>query len=316
MAEDDPCSGTKPLDDLVRWWNANRGNICKNPHMSKEYCNLTRQIQDYRRKSCSLMTAERHLEQVLLNIDDLDRLNYGGKRNLAVAQDCFCKQWGDVERGLDRLEAGAGFATQALVTRWLYEAGFRIVDIEVEHKDDKGCLHSFDIEIEDANGDRYDVEVWYGMGPLANEIQRSKSRYLLGRNGNLLCEDEGAWDEHMKYVSEYHCIGSDTDANFRNLMGKIGQLRKDRIGFVIACMQREQSLTPTLIPAKWGPSLPAKKCAIVLRLGSGEVQATENRGTGYIVHSPGFGPVQAAKNIIRSLKFEDANDDYAGQGWP
>ena len=304
MSERDPCAGTKPLDDLIDWWKTNQSSICKNPHMAKKYCDLTRQIEDYRRKSCDVMTIRHHLEIIILHIGDLRLLNNELQRGLESANDCFCRRWSGTMRKLDRLAAGGGFATQALVTRWLYEAGFQIADIEVTHKDDAGRQHSFDVEIEDVNGNRYDVEVWHGMGVQAHESQRSMFRVLSDRKGAPLCIDDGAWDATMQYVSKYGGIGNDTEANFRSMMKKVGQLRKDRIGFVIACIQPEPPATPPLIPKKWGRELPEKKCIIVLRLGGGEVQTADSRGTGYLVHSPEFESVEAAKGVIQSLKFE------------
>ena len=304
MSERDPCAAIRPLDDLIDWWKTNQSNICRNPHMTKKYCDLTRQIEDYRRKACDVMTIKHHLEIIILHIDDLRQLNNELQRGLEPVIYCFCKKWSDIMRKWDSLAAGAGFATQALITRWLYEARFQIADIEVTHKDDTGRQHSFDVEIEDVNGNRYDVEVWHGMGIQAHESQRSMFRVLFGRKGARLCIDDGAWDATMQYVSKYGGIGNDTEANFRNMMKKVGQLRKDRIGFVIVCIQPEPPTAPTLIPKTWGPELPEKKCIIVLRLGDGEAQTEDRRGTGYLVHSPEFESVEAAKGVIQSLKFE------------
>lgn len=49
------------------------------------------------------------------------------------------------------------------------------MDIEVEHEDGGG-KHTFDIDIEDTNGNGWDIEVWRGTGPLAYEEMLTMNR--------------------------------------------------------------------------------------------------------------------------------------------
>lgn len=300
MAEYDPCVDLKPLDDLLAWWVKNEGNICRKPGMVEKYHRLTGRIEDYRRKACDLMMIEHHMEQIIISIDKLRQINHKLTQDLEPDSTAFCKRWADSARELDRLKNGAGFPTQALVTKWFHEARFRITGIEVEHED--AGKHDFDIEIEAEDGSTYDIEVWQGIGPLAHEEQLTKSR-ALSVNGKILCVDGGAWNESMKYISKYGGIGDDADANFRTLMKKMAQMRKDRIGVVVACIRRDLKPDITLIPKEWGPRLPDNRCVIALRIGDGG-WTEERRGTGYLVCSPKFGHADAAKTMIESLRFE------------
>lgn len=301
MVEVDPCVDLKLVDELLEWWAANETSICWKPDMVEKYLNLAKKIEDYRRKACDLMTARRHIAQIIDSIDELRQMNYKLMQDLGPVQDDFCKRWADNIRALDRLANGAGFTTQALVTRWFHEAGFRITDIEVEHENAEGA-HSFDIEIEDKDGNTYDIEVWQGTGSLAYEVQLTKMR-ALNKNGRILCDDRGAWDERMEYVSKYGGIGDDADANFRILTRKMGQMREGHTGLVVACIRRELRPDLTLIPKEWGPHLPENRCIIALRIGDGEC-TEEQRGTGYLVCSPKFDHVEETKAMIASLKFE------------
>ena len=107
----------------------------------------------------------------------------------------------------------------------------------------------------------------------------------------------------MKYITKLRGIGDDSEANFCTLMDKMGQMRKDRLGLVVACIRRELEPDRTLIPKEWGPRLPENRCVIALRVGDGGL-TEERRGTGYLVCSPEFGHTEAAKAVIASLKFE------------
>lgn len=314
MAEDEPRKIIQPLDGLVCWWKHEQGKICKTQHMIKEYNALTGNIEDYRRKTHDVLTEEYHLKYAIFHICSVRLLKSKPDQDLETAKDCFCRRWGDAKRRLGHINAG--FAIQVLVTRWIYEAGFPIADIEVKHRDSKGCEHSFDVEMEDKNGDKYDVEIWHGRGVMAHERDSSADSYLTDLKGRPLCREKGVWKESMKYVSEHGGIGDDSDANWRNLMKKIRQLRKDHDGFVIACMGRELPPTPQFIPMSWGPKLPPKKCIIVLQLDGGDAQTAERRGIGYVVPSPGFDST-AAESIIRSMKFKcvDGDSDEAKFGF-
>lgn len=302
MNIDDPQTIIRPLDDLILWWGYAQDEICKNERMSKEYDDLTKKVKDYRRKTYDALTEDYHLKYAIFHICSLRLLNGSLEQSLGTIKDCFCGRWGDTQRRLGRVNAG--FAVQALVTKWFHEVGFQIADIEVKHKDSEDREHNFDAEIEDKSGSKYDIEVWHGRGVMPHERDSSADNYLLDKGGTILCEVKGVWNESMKYVSEHGGIGDDADANRLNLGKKIKQLRRDRVGFVIACTRREMPFESLLVPPSWGSNLPDKKCVIVLLLGDGDTQTVEKRGIGYVVHSRGFEAVEAAKNIIRSLKFE------------
>ena len=301
MDNADPCSDLKPTDELLKWWKKMEPDICCKADMTKKYRNIAKRIEDFRSKMCNLMTVRRYLEQIINSIDELNQMNHSLVQDLGSTYDDFCKRWADNSRKMDRLTSGAGFAIQALVTKWFYEAGFQIADIEVEHEDNDG-KHSFDIEIKDESGTTYDVEVWQGTGPLAYEEQRAETR-ALHKGNRMLCKDDGEWDERMKYVSEYGGIGDDADANFRTLIKKMDQMRKNHTGIVVACIRRELKPDLTLIPKEWGPRLPENRCVIALRIGDGGY-TEERRGTGYLVCSPKFAHTEAVKAMIESLKFE------------
>ena len=304
VAEVDPCARLEPIDELLKWWTENRHDICQgNQRMTKKYDDLAKQIADYRRKACDLMTAEYHSEQIVLSIDGLRRSCHSLAQGLEADQERFCKLWGDVQRKLVRLEAGAGLATQALVTRWFYEAGLHIADMEVEHEDGNGRKHSFDIEINDEDGNGYDVEVWQGTGPLMHEMQRATVRSLESSDGRALCDDLDKREVVMRYIKGVYGVGDDADKNFHKLTEKMGQMRKDRTGVVVACIRREWMPDLTLIPKEWGPRLPENRCVIALRIGDGGF-TEERRGTGYLVCPPKFGHAESAKAMIKSLKFE------------
>ena len=304
MAEVEPCANLKPLDDLMEWWKANRSNICRgNQLTAKKYDDITEQIVGYRGQLCRILTLRHMLERRdAPDIDELRRLRPDLTQKFVVARDIYELQ-GDAGRELDRLLAGGsegGIAVQAFITRWLYEAGFRIADIEVEHEDGRG-KHTFDIDIEGANGNDWDIEVWSGTGPLAHEEMLTMNRGMYVRGE--FCIDPGRWQPGMKYVTERGGKGDDADANFRTLMNKMIQMRESRTGAVVAWIRLDPKPDITLIPKEWGPRLPENRCVIALRSGDGGL-AEEQRGTGYLVCSPKFDHAEAAKAMIKSLKFE------------
>ena len=237
------------------------------------------------------------------DIDGLRRLHPDLTRGFEAAHG-NAELWGDVVRELDRLWAGGGrggFLAQVHITRWFYEAGFKIMDIDVEHEDVNGNRHTFDICVEDVNGNGYDVEVWQGTGPLMHEMQCITARSLV--SGDIaLYRDPGKWDG-VKYIAKPGWVGNDADKNFDTLRKKMGQMREDRTGAVVACTQHDPRHLLPLIPQDWGPRLPENRCVIVLRIGDGGF-TEERRGTGYLVCPPKFGHAEAAKSMIKSLKFE------------
>ena len=305
MSEVDPCAELEPIDELLEWWAANQHDICRGSQsMAKKYDELAEQVTDYRRNRCRLLTVQHILKQRgIPDIDGLRRLYPDLTRGLEAAHDNV-ELRGDVDRELDRLSAGGGgggFLAQVRVTRWFYEAGFKIVDIEVKHEDGDGNSHTFDIYVEDVNGHGYDVEVWLPTGPRAHEERRVVPRLFLV--GGVPCVDPGKWDPRMKYIAKLGGRGDDADANFRTLTRKTRQMREDRAGVVIACIERDLRPDVTLIPKEWGPRLPENRCVIALRIGDGGFTG-ERRGTGYLVCPPKFGHAETAKSMIESLKFE------------
>lgn len=304
MAEADPCEDLHWIDKLLGWWGESEADICQTLGMVKKYRDLGRQIKDYRRRACNLKTVMRHTAQIINSIDELRRIGHKMTHGLEPTQDDFCRRWADAERELDLLATRAGFVTQARITRWLHEGGFKITDIEVEHD---GGKHSFDIEIEDGAGCVYDIEVWQDTGLLAHREQRNRMR-ILAKGNRILCEDQGAWDKGAEHVSKHGGIDNDAEANLATLLEKVEQLREDSVGVVMACIRPELPIHPTLIPQAWGRRLPEDKCVIVLRFGDGG-RTKERRGVGYLVCSPGFGHVEAARKIIESLRFEYVEDD-------
>ncbi len=302
MAKFDPCAGLKTLDELLEWWKTNQSNICREGQ-AKKYDSITKQITDYRGQLCRTRTLRHILErQDAPDIDELRRLHPNLMRKFETAQNIY-ELRGDVDRELDRLQTGSdggGIAVQARVTKWFYEAGFRIVDIEVEHMDCDN-KHTFDIDIEDMNNNRWDVEVWYGTGPLAYEEACTMKRGVYV--GGEFCIDPGKYRPKMKYVTKYGGRGDDADANFHTLTRKMGQMRRYRPGVVVAYMEHWQQPWSIFIPKEWGLHLPENRCVIALRVGQGGF-TEERRGIGYLVCSPKFECVEEAKAMIESLKFE------------
>lgn len=298
MAAVDPCDELKWVDELLEWWMANKAGICRSPDAVKKHRDLARQIEDSRRKECNLRTVRYHLAQIIYSIDELRQINHDLTAKLKPLKDDFCKRWADTERELNRFVSAAGFATQALVTKWFQEAGFRIADIEVAYEDGRG-KHSFDIEIEHENG-TYDVEVWQCTGPLVHKEQLDRMRFA-GYGGRILCEDMGALDEGERYMSNHGGVGN--DANLATLMKKVGQLREDRAGVVVALIPYGVQLHPLLVPPEWGAHLPKDKYVIVLQFGDGG-WTEERRGTGYLVRPPESNRVEVVRDMIRSLRFE------------
>lgn len=304
MEEVDPCANLEPTDKLLEWWKANRSNICRgNQRMAKKYDDLAEQIVDYRGQLCRILTLRHILRRHdAPDIDELRRLHPDLMRQFEKALDLY-ELRGDAERELQRLlmgGGGGGLAVQALVTKWLYEAGFRIADIEVEHEDG-GDKHTFDIDIEDPNGNRWDVEVWHGTGQLAYEEMCTMTRGMYVQGEFYI--DHGKRHPGMTYITEHGGKGDDADNNFRILTGKMGQMRRDRTGVVIAYTEHMQQPWRILILEEWGERLPENRCVIALRGGQGGF-TKERRGTGYLVRSDKFGRVGEAKAMIESMKFE------------
>lgn len=298
MAEFDPCAGLKPLDELLEWWKANRSNICRgNQRMAKKYDAIAEQIADHRGQLCRILTLRHTLERRdAPDIDELRRLRPDLTRKFGEARNVY-ELRGDVDREWNRLRmggGGGGFVVQARVTKWFYEAGFRIADIEVEHGDGK---HTFDIDIEDANGNGWDVEVWHGTGQRAYEEMCVMMRGVYVRGEFHI--DYGKRHPGMKHWGK----GDDADANFSILTGKMGQMRRDRTGVVVAYLEHWMQPWSIFIQKEWGKRLPENRCVIALRAGQGGY-TEERRGTGYLVCSPKFGRVGEAKAMIESLKFE------------
>ncbi len=301
MTEFDPCACLKTLDELLEWWKTIWPNISRG-NQTKKCGAVAKHIANYREQLCRILTLRYILErQDAPDIDELRRLHPDLTRKFRKARDIY-ELRGDVDRELDCLKMGSGgggFAVQVLVTKWFYEAGFRIVGVEVEHKD--GGEHTFDIDIEDMNNNKWDVEVWHGTGPLAYEEMRTMTRGMYVRGE--FCIDPGKHNPNMKYVTKYGGRGDDADANFQTLTSKMGQIRRDHTGVVVAYMQHGQRPWHTFIPKEWGPHLPENCCVVALQVGQGGF-TEERRGIGYLVCSPKFGRVEEAKAMIKSLKFE------------
>ena len=291
-----------PFDKLICWLKVNEGNICKNPQMTKKYRELIKKIENCRKEAFELGTKRCYLEQVMLCIS---KLNVKPDQYLDIIKECISDQLGDIKRRIDNVFK-TGFFTQGIVTRWFYESEYQIIDIEKGKKKE----YDFDIEIEDKNGNRYDIEVWERGGIIEHKIKDSMFRIAQDENGNIISKYKGV-NKDTKYVSE---LGGVSDGpvldDLCKLLKKIKQLRKGHTGFLIACgIGKEISAKLPLhhpgIPSEWGLRLPEKKCVIVLRF---DDLLSETRGIGYIVHPPRFDNIETAKNIIQSLKFEYVKD--------
>ena len=270
--------------------------------MAKKYDGIAKQIAGHRSQLCRILTLQHILKRDdAPGIDELRRLHPDLTRKFGEVRNIY-ELRGDAEREKKRLlmgSGGGGLVVQALVTKWLYEAGFRIVDIEVEWGDGK---HTLDIDIEDANGNRWDVEVCHLTGQLAYEEMCTMMMGMYVRNEFYI--DHGKWHPGITYITKHRCKGDDSDDIFHTLKDKkMEQMRSDRMGVVVAYMEHMRQPWRILIPQKWGPRLPENRCVIALRGGQGGF-TEERRGTGYLVCSPNFDRVVEAKTMIGSMKFE------------
>ena len=291
---------------------------------SYKYRVIAKEIKVYQRKAHDMDTLVNALKDIVTIIHKLRQIDHRLTQELESVQKDFCKHWADSVRDRDIMEVRAGIPTQALVTMWFYQAGFQITDIEIKYKDNNDDEHSFDIEVEDQEGNTYDIDVWQATGSLVNLKYYKKQIFLLGKDvcdekgvnneatttlgnahpfGPPLCDEKGVNNEATAALLKKCELGDDSKANFCALMNKMRGLREDRTGIIVALIPDKVLSFFPLIREEWGECLHENKCVIVLRLGNGG-WSEERYGTGYLVCSPKFAHVKKVKDMIGALKFE------------
>lgn len=287
-------SDFRPLDDMIQWWKDYKKNGCSNQTLVEKCDRLIIPLEKYRK---DLGNKVRTYAQSADSAIEMQRM-YGRESNeFKDAEILFNQKKRQIVSTID----GCGRHVQALVTRWFLEDDhFKVVDMEMQ-----GQGYDFDILIADEYDDRYDVEVWFGHNKRHHAAR--ESTMIFGGSKDNPHIDYGSVPVRLKNVaSDQGEINMNSAPDLPNVMKKLGQLRDEHTGFLIAC--RPQAIPPEItatdFPTVLPESIQTNKCIIVLDFDGGGVFG--KRGTGYLIHHPDFDQSSrnVAKKIIQSLGFK------------
>ena len=290
-----------PLDDLIHWWKDYKQNGCSNPVLVSKCDRMIVPLEEYRRDlGGKVRTMIIHLVEQLR----LHELHGWCECTVCSNTDALAN---NAQRELERSIDDMGRYIQPLVTRWFLEDDhFSVMDWEIDGSD-----YNFDILIADGHGDEYDVEVWFGHNKRHHALRES-TRLVGGRKGDLHI-DRGSVPDRLKDVAtDLGGISMRSKPDLPKIMDKLGQLRDEHTGFLIACRQRAGliEMTSTDFPIVPPEDIPTNKCIIVLDF-DGEM-VFGKRGTGYLVYHPSFNPSyrEVARKIVQSLGFKYDQNRY------
>lgn len=283
------------LDELIRWWKDYKKSGCSNPVLTAKCDRLILPLEEYRRDLGGKVRTR------ILHLDERSRLHesHGWCRcttcsNAEASSNDAQREW---VRSIDDI----GRYIQPLVTKWFLEDDhFGVIDWEIQGPD-----YDFDILIADEYGNEYDVEVWFGQNKRHHASRELMTLYGGDKNDPHI--DDGSVPDRLKDVaSDQGGINMSSKPDLPKIMDKLGQLRDEHVGFLIACRQQAgpTEMTATDFPIVPPESIQANKCIIVLDF-DGEM-VFGKRGTGYLIHHPSFNPSykEVAQKIVQSLGFK------------
>ena len=283
-----PSRNTRRLYDLIRWWNRNQNKIHTDPVIRKKCDRMLFQLKNYHEY---LKNRIKRLKQ-LINCGNEVYKKHGPESNEFKKIEKTC---GEAQRALIAAETDAGHYIQALITKWFYESNcFTIIDIEV-----KGTNYDFDLEVVDESNNKYDVEIWQSKSKYSHALNETAE--IKGVYQGKVHTCRGTIPSRLSDVAPTRTyIKADYNFDLPKIVKKINQLRNDHVGFLIAY---RGGFDPLFVDPE---NIPRNKCILVLC----HIRDWEfgKRGFGYAVHHPNFEQIDAAINIIRSLKFTFEQD--------
>ena len=290
----------RPLDDMIQWWKDYKRNGCSNPVLVEKCDRLIVPLEEYRRDLGNKVKAHAQIADSAMEIKHMHGWESNEFKN---AETQSIQKQREIASTIDDY----GRYVQALVTRWFLEDDyFKVVNLEMQGSD-----YDFDILIADEHDDRYDIEVWFGHNK-RHHASRELTMIFGGSKDNPHI-DRGSIPVRLKDVaSDQGGINMNSAPDLPKVMEKLGQLRDEHTGFLVACRPQTMpsEITATDFPIVPPESIQTNKCIIVLD-SDGEM-AFGKRGTGYLIHHPDFDQSSrdVAKKIIRSLGFKYDQSRY------